>query len=125
MTIEWGKSALLTWPGLATAVLALVAGCANPTPSLFEQIKDGAAHQHVESGETMVEQNRLDEAIKEFEEAIRLNPRLATAHSKLGKIYRRKGQLAEAALSFAEALRLDPMDFMSALSLGQVYQLLA
>jgi tetratricopeptide (TPR) repeat protein len=63
--------------------------------------------------------------MREFEEAIRLNPRLATAHSKLGKAYRKKGRLPEAAAAFAEALRLDPLDFMSALSLGQIYQLIA
>ncbi|MFO0973747.1 MAG: tetratricopeptide repeat protein [Phycisphaerae bacterium] len=69
--------------------------------------------------------NQLEQALREFDEALQFDPKLASAYSKIGKIHRRRGELAEAARAFAQALQLDPMDFLSALSLGQVYQALA
>ena len=54
-----------------------------------------------------------DEAIHEYEEAIRLNPAYALAHNNLGLAWVRKGQREEALVQFQEAIRLKP-DFADA-----------
>src|SRR5262245_61473537 len=109
----------------AAALFVAGIGCAPGTPTLLDQIKQSAAEQRVKSGDDLLAENRLDEALKDFDAAVQLHPRLAIAHSKIGRVRRKKGQLAEAARAFAEAIRIDPLDFLSTLSLGQIYQMLA
>jgi tetratricopeptide (TPR) repeat protein len=58
---------------------------------------------------------RLDEAIRQCREAIRLEPAYAEAHNNLGKALEMKGQMNEAIREFQEALSLNP-DFAIARS---------
>ena len=52
---------------------------------------------------------RLDDAIAEYEEALRLDPDLAEGHLNLGKAWARiPGRLGDAIAEYEEALRLDP-----------------
>ena len=62
-----------------------------------------AAHIHL--GIALSEQGRLDEAIDEFREAIRLKKDFAPAHNNLGIALGGKGRLDEAIDEFREALR--------------------
>ena len=50
----------------------------------------------------------MDEAIRQFQEALRLKPDYAEAHNNLGIALARKGQIDEAISQFQEALRLKP-----------------
>jgi Flp pilus assembly protein TadD len=52
--------------------------------------------------------SRLDEAITEFGEAIRLKPDFALARNSLGIALGGQGRLDEAISEFKEALRLQP-----------------
>jgi tetratricopeptide (TPR) repeat protein len=54
-----------------------------------------------------------DEAIRHFQEAIRLKPDYAEAHSNLGTAFYQQGRTGEAIREFQEALRLRP-DFADA-----------
>lgn len=54
--------------------------------------------------------NQLDEAYKEFQEALRLDPNSAPAHNNLGVLFERRGDTASALAEFREAARLDPED---------------
>jgi tetratricopeptide (TPR) repeat protein len=49
-----------------------------------------------------------EEAIKEFQQALVLNPRNAAAEYEIGEIYRRRGQLEDAVDHFSKAVEIDP-----------------
>ena len=66
------------------------------------------ALQHNERGLDLFAKGKLDNAIKEYEEAIRLDPKLAAAQSNLGSAHFAAGGFAEAAAAFQRACDLDP-----------------
>jgi adenylate cyclase len=81
------------------------------------------AHCHVAMGLVRRMQNRLNEAISEFEAAIRLNPNMPSAHAQLGfaKVFSGRGE--DALPCFLEAIRLSPRDpqmFLDYLGIGMV-----
>ena len=51
---------------------------------------------------------QLDEAYKEYQEALRLDPNNATAHWDLGVHYQRRGDMTSAMAEYREAARLNP-----------------
>ncbi len=53
-------------------------------------------------------ETRLDQAIEEFNAAVRLRPGYAKAYSNLGAALRKRGQCAEAILALQKAVELDP-----------------
>jgi Flp pilus assembly protein TadD len=55
-----------------------------------------------------MQQGKLDEAIRQFQEAIRLKPGYAEAHNNLGTAFYQQGRAGEAIREFQEALRLKP-----------------
>jgi Flp pilus assembly protein TadD len=63
---------------------------------------------HNNLGTVLVGQGRLDEAIYQFREAIRLNPAGAGVHDNLGAALAKQGKLDEAIRHLREAIRLDP-----------------
>ncbi|MBI1951177.1 MAG: tetratricopeptide repeat protein [Acidobacteria bacterium] len=61
-------------------------------------------------GVALKNQDRLDEAARELEEATRLNPAYARAHTRLGEIYAGRGDTARARERFRLAVAADPGD---------------
>jgi protein O-mannosyl-transferase len=82
--------------------------------SLFEDIlaklgKDPyRAEIYCRLGKAYAAQNRLDEAIRQYQEAIRLRQANADAHYSLGLALDKKGQIDEAIRQYKEAIRLKP-----------------
>ena len=55
-----------------------------------------------------ITQGKYDEAIKAYDEAIRLDPNLAMAWSNKGNALTGQGKYDEAMKAYDEAIRLDP-----------------
>jgi len=63
---------------------------------------------HNSLGITLMELDRLDEAVASCSEAVRLNPQFAEAHNSLGNALERQGKLDDAVRCYREAIRLKP-----------------
>jgi len=59
-------------------------------------------------GDELLKTGQVDEAIRQYQEAIRLKPRYADAHSNLGVAFLRQGRVDEAIRQYQEAIRLKP-----------------
>ncbi|HXH83889.1 MAG TPA: tetratricopeptide repeat protein [Candidatus Tectomicrobia bacterium] len=59
-------------------------------------------------GQAHLAQHRVDDAIREFEQVNRLNPKIATNHLLLGRARRARGDVEQAKAAFQMALDLDP-----------------
>jgi tetratricopeptide (TPR) repeat protein len=66
------------------------------------------SQQHVDQGSRLFQQGLLDEAVREFERAIEVNPWNATAHGNIGVVFLRRGEPREALRWFERALEIDP-----------------
>ena len=67
-----------------------------------------SAEQYYKKGVSLLGQNRLEESIEYFEQAIKINPNQASAHNNLGIALARLGQLDRAIEHFKIAIRLRP-----------------
>ena len=65
------------------------------------------ALQHNERGLELFSKGKLDAAMKEYQEAIRSDAKLAEAHNNLGTAYFAAGRFEEAAAAFRRACELD------------------
>jgi hypothetical protein len=72
-----------------------------------------AYYVHNNLGNALKDKGRLDEAIAEYHEALRLKQDYPEAHNNLGFTLAKKGQLGEAIAQYQEALRVRP-DFVGA-----------
>jgi superkiller protein 3 len=64
------------------------------------------ANVHLKFGNTLHEKGRWDDAIAEYQEALRLKPDYAEAFNNLGLVLRNKGRTEEAINSYRTAIRL-------------------
>jgi tetratricopeptide (TPR) repeat protein len=64
---------------------------------------------------------RIDEAIAEYREALRLRPEYAQAHNNLGGILFRLGRLDEAQRHLGDAVRIDPSSADARDNLGRLH----
>ncbi|NOK08269.1 tetratricopeptide repeat protein [Corallococcus exercitus] len=71
-------------------------------------------------GEVLLSMSRLEESEKEFEAALRLDPKRSTNWSRLGFIQAQLGKKDEARQSLQKALALHPKDFNALEQLGEL-----
>jgi tetratricopeptide (TPR) repeat protein len=76
----------------------------------------GMAHACL--GGFLFRENRYDEAIEQYHEAIKLNPNLYEAYYSLGVVLRQKGQLDEAIEDYRSAIQINPKDCPALNALG-------
>jgi len=73
---------------------------------------------HLDLGEALVEQGRVDEAMVHFQQALQIRPDYADAHFNLGVAQVRQGNVDEAIAHFQKALQIQPDDTQARLALG-------
>ncbi len=59
-------------------------------------------------GDALADKGRVDEAIRQFQEALRLDPGDAKTYNNLGAAFDKKGQIDEAIRQYQKARQLDP-----------------
>ena len=92
----------------ALASLAVVVGLSWIVPQLPAQQPNREAIAHVKRGMQARQEHRLDEAVRELREALRLGLNIAEVHAELGLVLHRQGDLSGAVASFSKALDLKP-----------------
>lgn len=71
-----------------------------------------SAKEHTQLGVKYWEQGRSDDAIREYKEALRIDPNYALARSNLGHIYDQQGRLDDAIREWEETLRRGVTSFV-------------
>lgn len=97
-----GRTAALALAGVLAG--ALMTACREPSPDVAELLTIqtvGLAH---------LEENRLEDAVTEFERLVRMAPREPAGFANLSIAYLRMGRLADAGTAVRRALDLDPDD---------------
>jgi len=92
----WGI-ALLAVPGI---VLTPATAQENATSTL--------AAQHIARGDAYVDAKQLDQALEEYNEAIRLDPNQPTYYHRRGLLYKIIGSFVHAEDDFSAEIRLEP-----------------
>ena len=82
----------------------------------------GNAEEHRKRGAALNDQGQYDEAMREFETALKLMPTLVRAHLGLGAAKQGKGDLNGAIAEYRTALRMQPDDSDAHNNLGTVLQ---
>jgi tetratricopeptide (TPR) repeat protein len=83
--------------------------------------KPGDADYHNNLGTAYLGQGRVDDAVREYEEAIRLRPDDATFRCNLAVVWARKGRDEDALREYGCALELDPNDSVTHFNLGNLH----
>ena len=88
------------------------------------EVTPGLAEAHVARGFALSLSRRFDEAGREFEEAIRLDPYLFDAYYYFARTSFARGDVVRSASLFRKAAEVRPEDFQSALLLSQSLRML-
>jgi Flp pilus assembly protein TadD len=77
---------------------------------------------HIAKAIECLNENKIDEAIQEYKNALKIDPADATALTGLGQALDELGDFAEAIKSYKKALRSNPRDVIAHSGLGVVYE---
>jgi tetratricopeptide (TPR) repeat protein len=83
------------------------------------EARKAVAAFHINRGTTARQQHRLDEAVRELQDAVNVDPGSSTAHLELGLAYEESGRLTEAGQEYQAAVTADPKNMTAQLRLGQ------
>lgn len=76
---------------------------------------------HNERGLDLFSKGKLEQAVKEYDEAISAYPQLAAAHNNLGSAYFALGRFENAAAAFRDAVQIDPRYAQAHFNLALAY----
>jgi tetratricopeptide (TPR) repeat protein len=82
------------------------------------RIEPNLGPAHVNYGDTLARNGRIDEALAEYHKALEIDPRNADAHTNLGNALLVRGQLDEALAEYRKALEIKPDNAAARNSLG-------
>jgi tetratricopeptide (TPR) repeat protein len=81
---------------------------AETVGTIASPVKPSTASEMIARGDAYLNQHQLREALRSYQEAVRLEPNNALAHFKLGLAYAQLDFMQEAIVQWQEVLRLDP-----------------
>ncbi|MGO8835915.1 MAG: tetratricopeptide repeat protein [Limisphaerales bacterium] len=122
LTRRWRHQAVaLALAGSVAMVLCLAVtrqqlGYWQDSETLFRhtlEVTENNYIAHKTLGDALLDKGQMDEAIGQYEEAIRIRPNYDEAHNNLGSALARKHQIDGAISQYQEAIRIRP-DFVSA-----------
>jgi tetratricopeptide (TPR) repeat protein len=97
----------------------------RPTPTAPRKLDPAQESQvAVDRAYTLQAQGLEDVALKEFERAISINPKITPAYIGIGQIQRRRGNLSESVIAFTRAVEIEPGSFDAQYGLGLSLQLI-
>lgn len=97
------------------ALFVFEAGCSR-------QIRpEAVGPTHLEEGLIAYEQNQLDEALKQFDAALKLDPQSTEALFRRGVIFQKQNKIDDAIAAYREVVRVEPNHFKSHYNLGNLY----
>jgi tetratricopeptide (TPR) repeat protein len=106
----------------AQEIFSVAAQIAHPTPSAMDPFIAGKiANEHYKIGNIYLDFGMNDEAIEEYQKAIKLFPRLPDVHTKLGIALRNKGAVEDAIIHFSKAKELNAQYGPAWIQLGLSY----
>jgi tetratricopeptide (TPR) repeat protein len=79
------------------------------------------AMEHLSKGQKLWIDQKSDEALKEFQETVRLAPDSPVAHFWLGKVHFFREEKEQAEKAFKKVLELDPKNYQAKTGLGRLY----
>lgn len=85
------------------------------------QARSDEAIERNNLGVELLKQRRVDEAILEFQKAIKLNPDYVTARLNLAHLYDLRGRIEEAMAEYRKAIELEPGNLIVRNNLGVLY----
>src|SRR5687767_8588648 len=113
------------WMSAGVMVLGLLCACERkkesasaPTSGPAPVVDAEKSAERVKRGMGLYQSGDYESALKEFEEAVRLNPGNATALYERGHLFLRKGENEKAAQDLAAAVRMDPTNYIGQVNLG-------
>ena len=108
---------------LRLAVISLVIACpaAARDVSIQHESARNALVAHLQAGQQALKAGRYEEAVREYEKVIRLDPSLVEARANLGLGYHMLGQYERAVAQFEKALQASPALLSANLFVGIDY----
>ena len=96
----------------------------EPEQSASPQPLSQQAHYHLEQGQILYDAGKVDAAVAEWKETLRLAPQTAQAHHLLGLAFRDQKDHTQAAAAFQQALRLEPDNATAHVHLARAFEAL-
>lgn len=101
--------------------VGVVAGCRSESGGIGARAE---AREHVQLAIEAQNEGRYEDALRELQRAIAVNPTLTTAHLELGDVYRLTGDYVAAERSYRRAAELEPGNFDAQFNHGVSLQVL-
>src|SRR5262245_35862812 len=102
------------------AALILLTLVASPAPARTDQPDPVTAAEFLERGNESFTKGELDAAIKDYNEAIKIDPKYADAYVARGCARWGKGEHDKSVADFSEAIKLDPDNALAFYNRGNV-----
>jgi tetratricopeptide (TPR) repeat protein len=105
------------YPLVCAAFVLVLLACSG----IANMQNSARSDKHVEQGQKYAEKKEYDKAVREFTEAIRLDPKNAEAYHERGRAYVELKEYDKAISDFTEAIRIEP-DAGSYVARGGAYE---